>query len=875
MRVKKYLLICFTALMFSAFAIFLVACKGNVNSGSYKFEVYDYDPVDAEKGDWTEIDFPDADMTLDGDITADEYGKGYISFTDVNGVNMKVYAHMGEEGVFFGFVSNDHNVFYHEEAEVFNNTSVEIQVAPRNTVKLNANVVQLRLGANGYAEQWVGFKAQDTLYDYTRKYVPSTGKVKINGELNTSTCNGYSMELYLPYSSLNISGKPDSIVCAPSFNTKPSYSSGPRATWTMMLGCNLSEPASWYVVDDSGMTTFTSGYDESALETGDTITQTAPGEQFYYFGYDALEAFSLKATLDVVETGLADNGFPKFGLVSKSEESLVAFYIDAAGGTGNKFGKVMAEQATNSGTQWGWSTNSSHSMDGHWGDDYIRTGNSYNAVKLQMIYTDGTLYMLLDDVLVYTQHDYKGSTSGAIPGLMSFGSAINFKEIEVISEKSAVDELADSYIAKSVTIDGDLSDWENLPASQEGKFLEATDSNAGTSNGNTWKVRAFLGDDGLYIAYDVKHKVNPAHSPWDETAEGQDGWYRNTNIEFFINANHQYMLTTFGSCGYMDCVMKTAEVENAGSESYYQTYGEIFIPMENLAKDLRTASTDITALDIGFAFKTDDNMKVDANSGETMNGDNWWYFGGEPNEYFYNVTSEGIGTGEEVSITADYNIAIDGSLSDWPKDVAANTISVQGVTDSDRHKSAVFYGALTKNGVYVAADVYHDIYEASQSVWWYNSQFEIFIGQTSPLHCYVYATAPESSAQNGVIITNVGYAAEKDSEQVTVGMKAIWKTEILSDSSGAKYHTTVEAVIYFEEIEEYISGGAVRVGVAWKSKDSSGAAENAYDTITGGESSDGAANKYWVPAGAWTDNVDMPYVTQTGIYLRNEYTFSN
>ena len=108
MRVKKYLLICFTVLMFSAFAMFLVACKGNVNSGSYKFEVYDYDPVDAEKGDWTEIDFPDADMTLDGDITADEYGKGYISFTDVNGVNMKVYAHMGEEGLFFGFGQAHH-----------------------------------------------------------------------------------------------------------------------------------------------------------------------------------------------------------------------------------------------------------------------------------------------------------------------------------------------------------------------------------------------------------------------------------------------------------------------------------------------------------------------------------------------------------------------------------------------------------------------------------------------------------------------------------------------------------------------------------------------------------------------------------------------
>ena len=498
MKAKKYLLICLSVLMFAALAMFIVAC-GNTNS-DFKFETYDYNPVDAGEDDWTEVDFPDTDMTLDGEVAASEYGEGYLSFTDINGVNMKVYAHLGDEGVFFGFVSNDRNVFYHEDTDVFNNTSVEIQVAPRDTARLDANVVQLRLGANGYAEQWVGFKAQDKAYDYTRKYLPSTGKVKINGELNSNTCQGYSMELYLPYSSLNLDGKPESVVCAPSFNTKPSYTSGPRATWTMMLGCNLSEPATWYVVDDSGMTTYTSGYDDSNYETSYTVTQTGTGQEFYYFGCDALDAFSLKATLHVVQAGLAGDGFPKFGLVSKSEESLVAFYVDAAGGTGNKFGKVIAEQGTNNGTQWGWATSSSHSMDGHWGDTYIREGNSYNDIEMQLVYVNDTLYMLLDDVLVYAQHDYKGNDDGAIPGFMTFNTALAFTDIDLITEADVVETLAEGFLPTAVKVDGDLSDWENLDASEEGNYLEATDSYNETSNGNTWKVRAFLGEDGLYIA---------------------------------------------------------------------------------------------------------------------------------------------------------------------------------------------------------------------------------------------------------------------------------------------------------------------------------------------------------------------------------------
>lgn len=215
MKAKKWIIAALTALMCLCLGLFVSACGEAKN---YGFEDYGYNNGTNEN-DWTKLEYPDTDITVDGVVNTTEYGDKFLSFSDVNGINMKVYAHMGQEGVFFGFVSDDTAVFY-DAKDVYNNTSIEIQVAPAGTEKLNPNVVQLRLGANGYAEQWVGMKAHDTKYDYTRKYIPSMGRIRINGQLNSAECEGYSMEIYMPYTSLNLDSKPDSIVCAPSFNTK-------------------------------------------------------------------------------------------------------------------------------------------------------------------------------------------------------------------------------------------------------------------------------------------------------------------------------------------------------------------------------------------------------------------------------------------------------------------------------------------------------------------------------------------------------------------------------------------------------------------------------------------------------------------------------
>ena len=815
MKTRKILLVSLMALLCVSLAMFIVACSKQTSG--YKFEKYEYNNGTSEDGNWTDLEYPDTDMNVDGSVTTEEYGESFLSFTDVNGVNMKVYAHMGEEGVFFGFVSDDKSVYYHEEASVYDNTSVEIQVAPANTATLNSNVIQLRLGANGYAEQWIGFKAQDKQYDYTRKHVPSMGAVLINGELNTSTCNGYSMELYLPYSSLNLSEKPESIVCAPSFNTKRSYTSGPRATWTMMLGCNLSEPATWYVVNDTGMTTYTSGF--IANEDGTEYAQVGTGNEFYFFDYESYDAFNLETTITSVEFLNSEiDKFPKFGLVSKSENGLIAYYIDAAQLTGTNFGKVEAVQSTNAGTTWGWDYAASTSLPDHWASEYI---GKYESIKMNLIYLDGNLYMLMNGKLVNSERGNAAMQDGAIPGFMTFNTSAEFTNTSLVTDETAIRELMADILPQEVDIDGDLSDWDALTTVTENALHDQDE----TFTRNEWTVRAFLGSDGLYIAYDVNHLVQPKQLKWD------DGWFKNTNVELYVGggaSTNQFALTSFGSGGYMDAVMTTTEMEDVQGK-YYHTIAEIFIPMYNL--EAYTGEDEITSVEVGFAFKTDDNEKIDLDNGETMYSNNWWYFMKEPNVYYYTVTSNGIQPKD--NRPAPTEKTLDGDLSDWEN---IHSLSIVGTEDFEG-KSATFYAQMTDEGLYLAADVYYGLHNAGMNQWYTDTNFEFFVGSEKVQH-YIYATG---------------------ANQFAVSAQYMYQETVTTEADGI-YHTVAEVFIP----SMYVTGvqdGVARVGVAWKTPG---------DQINNGADGNGTS-EYWLVQGTHQNNDHMCYVDSTGIYRWMDY----
>ncbi len=616
----------------------------------YQFEKYTFNYGGTSENDWRALEYPDTSITMDGLVQSEEYGENHLSFSDVNGVNMKVYAHLGEEGVFFGFISDDKQVNYNTKNDVFNNTSVEIQVAPEGTETLNSNVVQLRLGANGTPDQWIGFPSDDQKYAYTKKYIPSMGVVHIDGELNKSA-NGYSVELYLPYTSIGLSDRPESVVCAPSFNTLPDPNGSTRATWTMMLGCDLGQPATWYVVDDEGMTAHTAGFKEK----GTGIAQEKGFNEFYYFGTAPQESYYLKTTLNVQTTinpFLNDDMFPKFGLVNKSEHKLQTFHIDATNRNGTNFGTVSAIQSTASGTDWMWDNNASTSIEGHWGNDYI--GN-YRKKQLETIYYGGDLYFVLDGVLVKTVKDFAPESEGAVPGLMCFNTKATFTENEFVTDKALVKAEAEKYMAKDMRIDGDLSDWTDEAVNRHARSVSDPD------NGNGMKVRAFRGSDGLYIAYEVAHRVNLTPSKWDE------GWWNNTNIEFYVNGaeekNH-YALTTFGSGGYMDAVMTSIRNE----DRTYSTTAEIFVPFASLVKD---GFDESETLKVGFAFKS-----ANGTADDKLLGKDWWTLEGIPTASQLNVQEKGIGNEFTLTYSAGTEAGVTGAAPASEKVFAGDTVAL-------------------------------------------------------------------------------------------------------------------------------------------------------------------------------------------------------
>ena len=214
----------------------------------------------------------------------------------------------------------------------------------------------------------------------------------------------------------------------------------------------------------------------------------------------------------------------------------------------------------------------------------------------------------------------------------------------------------------------------------------------------------------------------------------------------------------------------------------------------------------------------------------------------------------------EKEITAEYDLKVDGDLSDWEEaGLSENVLSVQGVQSSDSHKSATFYGVLDRNGLHLAVEAYHDVYENSYAdfgKWWYNTQFEFFVGLNDHTHYFVYACADSESE----------YKLGRGSSNTDV-FNAVMITEETGEETQANYRTIVEVFVPINQLPA-VQNASLRVGIAWKTPG---------DMLLGGEagSAENEPSEYWVPKGCYSNNLDKPYVTENGIYLPDEYEQGN
>ena len=192
----------------------------------------------------------------------------------------------------------------------------------------------------------------------------------------------------------------------------------------------------------------------------------------------------------------------------------------------------------------------------------------------------------------------------------------------------------------SITVDGDISDWEGV------KSLSIVGSGDYAGKTATWY--GVLQDDGLYLACDAYHDVYINNGP---------SWHESTNFEFFIKypAQVQYWVTAKdgittgsnnGNYKITDYKMVTTELTDA--ETNYRTVTEVFLQNGSFPADAVVNG----AVRVGFAWKTLTDLCNNGNS-NGGNADPYWVPphstpSGEKKTY---VTADGVYTIDEYEHT--------------------------------------------------------------------------------------------------------------------------------------------------------------------------------------------------------------------------------
>lgn len=598
MKKKIFPLIALALALTMVFA--LAACGGTVN-----FKEYSYTPKPADQNDWKAQDL-DEGMQVDGVFDESVYeGLEEQSFLNSIGNKFTMRVYMGGKGVYFAIDVEDNAIYYNNDRAVYINTSVELHIAPAGTKILSRDCVQLRIGIDPktkYVEQWVGTRSDTDTYAWTRAYVPSMSAFKINGTINTSDNEGYTVEVFMPYKSIGITEQPNEILVLPAFNHIATDS--PSASMTDRINASPSgtqheKPSTYWrykaekssdgqITVDGDLSDWT---DAEVLASKKTFKDGSSEK-----GYD-LMAFSTEAGTYIAYTA-------RHGLFVPGETNFVPGEPDK-----DWWLNTNAEFFDGSGTQY-WVVSNRHSANVTEAA-MVSTPADNGAVKAQTtveIFLKGVTaekfrfyFKTVDDKA--TMPDGKAGDYWALDGGAMFN--VTADGLEKVVDFTPVGK----------TIDGDLSDWTDETILANG--VEFADANR---TGKGFKAWAYLDDTGMYIAYEAKHSVYKTDA---------DAWWKNTNIEINTMGTQRYINAKGEKGNLAEGVMKTTAPTQDGG--LYTTTAELFIPLNQLVYE-NFGENDLLAL-CGFAFKTEGDLasgRIDNPNKKFkdmgFSDEDWWRF---------------------------------------------------------------------------------------------------------------------------------------------------------------------------------------------------------------------------------------------------------
>ena len=238
----------------------LAACGKTVT-----FPPFNYDYIKTE-------DFGDG-IVLDGKLDEAQWQGQRVLDADIRDTNcvFRMTSYYGEKGVYFGFDITDDAVYFNEGTLTEINSGVQFCIGPnlasnpQTTVEENAYRISVNAGGAKLIKKWVSpsTETNDGFADWSKDM---HSKVWMNGEIN-GECEGYSVELYMPYSMFHEQdvadkdAKPEHLYVSPALVR----SSSPYATsdWSQRLwygigseerGIGWNYPAeNWYQFNEDGL----------------------------------------------------------------------------------------------------------------------------------------------------------------------------------------------------------------------------------------------------------------------------------------------------------------------------------------------------------------------------------------------------------------------------------------------------------------------------------------------------------------------------------------------------------------------------------------------------------------------------------------------
>ncbi len=272
----------------------------------------------------------DEDVKIDGVLDEDFWINSKNSYTYTSKVSsdvtMTTMSYISDYGVYFGIVVKDYAVYYNSDRKPTRNSSAEVYVCGFGD---NARIYNIRLVPTGV-------DGERQMTDATWIYMPSTssyitwsipweGACTTQGNINTSTCEGYTCEAFIPWSSLGVQNC-GYIRYNLGFNhvETDDVSDGER-TWSGIDGTSLKGSGSFLIANNDGFAKSSNPVvlDVPAIHVTDSMKQ----DGVYKTTVSASSSFVNDSLLENPVAVDAEWSFPEGINVARNDDNTVSLSI--------------------------------------------------------------------------------------------------------------------------------------------------------------------------------------------------------------------------------------------------------------------------------------------------------------------------------------------------------------------------------------------------------------------------------------------------------------------------------------------------------------------------------------------------------------------